>query len=63
MGERRGRGEGVGVAKEVMNGEGFRTGGGGEVEYCEGSQLSVHKEENLPGTCNCASFSSALCDS
>ena len=29
MGERRGRGEGVGVAKEVMNGEGFRTGGGG----------------------------------
>ena len=35
----------------------------GEVEYCEGSQLSVHKKENLPGTCNCASFSSALCDS
>ena len=25
---RRGRREGVGVAKEVMNGEGFRTGGG-----------------------------------
>ena len=29
MGERRGRGEGVGVAKEVMNGEGFCTGEGG----------------------------------
>ena len=37
--------------------------GEGGVEYCEGSQLSVHKKENLPGTCNCASFSSALCDS
>ena len=35
--------------------------GEGEVEYCEGSELSVHKKENLPG--NCASFSSALCDS
>ena len=53
----------MGVAKEVMNGEGFCTGEGGGVEYCEGSQLSVHKKENLPGTCNCASFSSALCDS
>ena len=29
VGERRGGGEGVGVAKEVMNGEGFHTGGGG----------------------------------
>ena len=29
MGGRRGGGEGVGVAKEVMNGEGFRRGGGG----------------------------------
>ena len=43
VGERRGRGEGVGVAMEVMNGEGFRAGDWrGEMEYCARGIRALH---------------------
>ena len=57
VGESRGGGEGVGVTKEVMNGEGFRAGDGrGKMVYCEGSELYIRKKAELPSQAHASHY-------
>ena len=52
-----GGGEGVGVAMEVMNGEGFQCRRWeGEMEYCEGSELYIRKKAELPSQAHASHY-------